>query len=342
MSTTASPLNSGRTGSPSIAESARWLPRRGVPAWLLSFLLHLCVFTVLGLAVKVTPGGLPTAGDTLRGGQIVLATNSSGRTEYFSDSEGGSASGDVSASVAAADAPSSSVAEVPEAPPTGGPQLPSGSGAAGPVSSGSLPGAGELLGSSPGGVRASGLGAKAQTDVFGVPGEGTSFIYVFDRSSSMAGFEGRPLASAKRELMASLEKLDRVHQFQVIFYNQAPRLMQLAGGQTGMVFADDEGKKSAVAFVGSVVADGGTRHFEALQTALGMRPDVIFFLTDADEPQLLPDELARIRRLNHGASINAIEFGSGPPSGAANFLKRLARENGGNYGYVDVTQLPRS
>ena len=116
--------------------------------------------------------------------------------------------------------------------------------------------------------------------------------------------------------------------------------MQLGGSQ-GMVFADEDGKRLATDFVGRITASGGTRHMEALTLALNLRPDVIFFLTDADEPQLSPDELAKLRRLNHGTSINAIEFGAGSPSGAANFLKRLARENGGNYGYVDVTRLPR-
>jgi hypothetical protein len=319
--------------------AAVWMRRRGIPAWLLSLLLHLSVFTVLGLVVQVTPGGLPDAGDTLRGGEIVLARNATGKTEYFSDADGG----DSSASSADASAASSNspVAAVPQQPPTGGPQLPTASAAdagAG-LPGGFAPGAGELLGSSKGGPRGTGSG-RGQTQVFGVQGEGSSFLFVFDRSSSMGGFEGRPLASAKRELIASLENLEAVHRFQIIFYNQEPHLMQL-GGQQGMVFADDGGKKMAADFVGRIVASGGTRHMEALTMALNLRPDAIFFLTDADEPQLSDGEMAKVRRLNHGTSINAIEFGAGAPSGNTNFLKRLARENGGNYGYVDVTRLPR-
>ena len=318
--------------------------RRGIPAWLLSLLLHLSVFTILGLVVQVTPGGLPNAGDTLRGGEIVLASNATGKTEYFSDADGGDSSQAAATNAdVAVDATASPVAAVPEQPPTGGPQLPApnASDAGSGLPGGLAPGAGELLGSSKGGPRGTGVGQKAQTEVFGVQGEGSSFLYVFDRSSSMGGFEGRPLASAKRELIASLEKLDQVRQFQIIFYNQEPHLMQL-GGQQGMVFANDDGKRQAADFVGRIIASGGTRHMEALTLALNLRPDVIFFLTDADEPQLSPAELAKIRRLNHGTSINAVEFGAGAPSGTVNFLKRLARENGGNYGYVDVTRLPRT
>ena len=324
------------------AATAAWMRRRGIPAWLLSLLLHLSVFTVLGLVVQVTPGGLPQAGDTLRGGEIVLARDSTGKTEYFSDADGGDSQQSAPNTEATASAAASPVAAVPDLPPTGGPQLPAAnpSDATSGLPGGFAPGAGELLGSSKGGPRGTGLGQKAQTQVFGVQGEGSSFLYVFDRSSSMGGFEGRPLASAKRELIASLEMLDRIHRFQIIFYNQEPHLMQL-GGQEGMVFADEDGKRLAAGFVGRITASGGTRHMEALTLALNLRPDVIFFLTDADEPQLAPDELAKLRRLNHGTSINAIEFGAGSPSGTANFLKRLARENGGNYGYVDVTRLPR-
>src|SRR6476620_2566458 len=49
------------------------------------------------------------------------------------------------------------------------------------------------------------------TQIFGVTGKGTSFVYVFDRSLSM---KGAPLAAAKRELLDSLGHLQRVHQFQ--------------------------------------------------------------------------------------------------------------------------------
>jgi hypothetical protein len=108
-----------------------------------------------------------------------------------------------------------------------------------------------------------------------------------------------------------------------------------------MVFANDDGQRQAGCFVGSIVADGGTDHVRALEVALKMRPDVIFFLTDADEPQLSRNDLDRIQRLNYGSVINAIEFGAGPKSGGQNFLQTLAAENAGQHGYVDVTTLPR-
>ena len=79
---------------------------------------------------------------------------------------------------------------------------------------------------------------------------------------------------------------------------------------------------------------------QALTMALRMNPDVVFFLTDADEPRLSTSELQRIRARNRGTSINTIEFGSGPSSGRYTFLRQLADENQGKHAYVDVTSLP--
>jgi hypothetical protein len=192
--------------------------------------------------------------------------------------------------------------------------------------------------------RASGAGAlagrdgAAETELFGLRGRGTRFVYVFDRSASM---EGPPLAAAKRELIASLQQLQATHQFQIIFYNQQPRIMSLRGGPPQMVFADEAGKRLAASFVGSVFADGGTDHMQALAMALRLGPDVLFFLTDADEPQLHTEDFQRIRALNRGTIIHAVEFGVGPLRRGDSFLARLAKENGGQHTYVDVTRLGR-
>src|SRR5262249_26464602 len=84
-------------------------------------------------------------------------------------------------------------------------------------------------------------GKSSQTQVFGVTGRGSRFVYVFDRSLSM---QGAPLAAAKRELLASLSDLKRVHQFQIIFYNEKPRVMQTPQ----LPFADESGRQQAESF----------------------------------------------------------------------------------------------
>jgi hypothetical protein len=185
-----------------------------------------------------------------------------------------------------------------------------------------------------------GLSGAVSTSVFGVTGSGNKFVYVFDRSGSMAGYGGRPLAAAKRELIASLRELNDTCQFQIIFYNERPKVFRSPGGAPELAFGTNEEKERAMAFVSSIKATGGTRHLDALRTALHLNPDVIFFLTDADEPRLSVDELQRVARLNRQAMINTIEFGYGPQHSSTNFLVQLAKQNGGQHIYVDVRRLP--
>jgi hypothetical protein len=191
--------------------------------------------------------------------------------------------------------------------------------------------------------RAAGQGSQAQTSIFGSHGTGAKFVYVFDRSNSMNDFEGRPLSGAKRELIASLADLERIHQFQIVFYNERLAVFNPHYPQSPrMEFGDATTKRRAEEFVRRMEAGGGTRHMDALKLALGMRPDVIFFVTDAGEPRLSAKELEDILRRNErvGARINAIEFGVGPAAGGTNFLVQLAEQNHGEHVYVDVTKLP--
>ena len=95
-------------------------------------------------------------------------------------------------------------------------------------------------------------------------------------------------------------------------------------------------------FIDGVDADHGTLHMPALRKALSLNPEVIFLLTDADSP-LGDADLNDIEVLNKGrARIHCIEFSIGPELTIDdNFLKKLARRNGGNYRYRDVTNFSR-
>jgi len=159
----------------------------------------------------------------------------------------------------------------------------------------------------------------------------------------MSGYGGRPLIAAKRELIKSLESLGSVHQFQIVFYNEEPRVFNTRAGESPqLVFASDDNKERAESFVSNITADGGTQHMDALTRALALSPDVIFFLTDADDPKLTDADLTRLRERNRrGAVINCIEYGSGASQGDNNFLKRLAAQHRGQHVYVDVSKLPK-
>jgi len=179
---------------------------------------------------------------------------------------------------------------------------------------------------------------KARTSLFGVVGEGYKFVYVFDRSGSMGGSGRNALRAVKAELLASLEHLDTVHQFQIIFYNERPVIFNPSGAPGRLAFANEQNKQRARRFIATIVADGGTRHTDALELAAKMRPDVIFFLTDADEPTLSRRDLDKVQRQAAGITIHAIEFGTGPKPEGKSFLEVLAEENAGQYTYVDISR----
>lgn len=180
---------------------------------------------------------------------------------------------------------------------------------------------------------------KARTSLFGTTGEGYKFVYVFDRSSSMGGGGARSLRAVKKELQKSLANLDTVHQFQLIFYNDTVRVFNPTGTPGRIPFATQQTKDEAMRFINTIAADGGTRHEEAMKMAIRLRPDVIFLLTDGDEPRLSRRQLDSIERQAVGITINAIEFGPGPEPATPSFLKTLAQENAGQYAYVDTSKL---
>jgi len=202
--------------------------------------------------------------------------------------------------------------------------------------------------------RTQGGGGPAHVSVFGVEGVGSKFVYLFDRSVSM---EGPLLAAAKSQLIASLQSLESVHQFQILFFNNDVQIWDLTGGQQRIPFATDRNKRLAARYVQGMTASGGTLRRRALQRALAMRPDVVFFLTDTDNKMASGDVARAIRQaVRNGTTIHTIEFGFGPKTvgpttaepktggsqgGRENFLTQLARGTGGQYAYIDTSRLGR-
>lgn len=313
-------------------------PGPRVPPWLISVVLHLVLVIVMGLTFRGVSRGIQAAEEPGRDVGIVLKHASESGEERYEDESDQQAeetaetqelAEPVEAALAAlpAEAEASAAQEaLPQLPVIGPGDLAGGEG---------MVGAGTLTGGAQQPRRVT--GGKAGVRLYGGPeAVGSKFVFVFDRSTSMVG---APLASAKRELLQGLTNLESTHQFQIIFFNHQLRVFDLSGGQNRIPFATSHAKEMAARFVGGITADGGTDRFTALMSAVALQPDVIFFLTDSDDP-MTGSELERIRRRNRGiASFHCIEFGFGPASGGENFLHRLARQNTGSYIYVDTTQL---
>jgi Ca-activated chloride channel family protein len=140
------------------------------------------------------------------------------------------------------------------------------------------------------------------------------------------------LEAAKQALLASLDELPSTARFQVIFYNRIAEPLRI-NGRTDLASASLENKHEVVAFVRNLRAEGSTEHLPALERALHYQPDVIFFLTDADDMKAEQVRLLTLR--NQGRSvINAIEL-SGARGTESDFsLKILANQNRGVYRHV--------
>jgi hypothetical protein len=163
---------------------------------------------------------------------------------------------------------------------------------------------------------------------------------VLDRSGSM-GLDGR-FAAARREALASLQRLPASARFQIIVYNDRPEALCIPG-QIGMVRATEDNKQRAARFLQGQYAEGITRHLPALVQALAMRPDVVFFLTDADD--LKDDEIRNVTqlnyRLNNGKTcINTLELTTANRGRTDRPLHVLARDNRGVYQAVSLENQP--
>jgi hypothetical protein len=297
-----------------------------LPSWLLSVIVHALLLIILGLTMRVTPRGIAAE----RGREVAVVIkhlDEDGQDYYESEGTSQQATQDSATGRPSELVGEQSPVDIQEA-------LPKGRELIGIGDPGKAAGAADMARGprQPSGV----AGYKARTKVYGIQAEGNKFVYVFDRSASMGGSGYSALRSAKTELLASLEQLGPTNQFQIIFYNQEPTIAPLAGGR--LVFGNEQNKQRAKHFVEGIIADGGTDHEKALDLALNLSADVIFFLTDADQPEMGSSQLARIHRKNRGASIHTIEFGQGPSLGGENFLARLAHQNGGQYVYIDISR----
>lgn len=211
----------------------------------------------------------------------------------------------------------------------------------GPQTSGMgvLPGTGTGGGGGSGGGSGGGTGRGVGpgTEFFGAREHAASFAYVIDCSGSMA--TRNALDVAKHELLASVGHLPPDAQFAVVFYSLSATTLADQNGQRGLMAATQANKGRVRTQLGAIVPDGGTDHMLALRTALALRPEVIFFLTDAD--LMTNNDVVDILAESGKTRIQAIEFGQGPELDVTNPLRSLAAKSGGTYRYFNVGRFPR-
>jgi|GEM_PF-279330 len=186
------------------------------------------------------------------------------------------------------------------------------------------------------------FGSSGGTTFIGIGAVGRRFVYIIDRSSSMAA--DHALQAAKLELLASIQRLDESQQFQIVFYNNTVHTLDTQSGRFDVFRGTDHQRLKVSEQLRDVVPAGGTHHLPALIEGLKFNPDVIFLLTDgAAESALTRKDLEEVKRYNrHGTRIHCIEFGRGSHSAlddSANFLRTLSQEHQGRYVYRNVRDI---
>lgn len=318
-------------------------------AWLLSTLGHTLILVILGVALRPVPKGLSQETEASRPAGIAVVQRSE-QTEYFEEERTEPV------------AETQTVTEVAEAIPATAPELALDVDAAtNPASELPLPGSlssDQLTAPISGPPRGFGLDAEAEAALIaqdraaiaarnrhrqGEPAQlslfgsaaavGHRFVFVIDRSKSMGGEGLGALAASQRELSRQLQQLKENHEFQIVAYHHRTTMM----GQRKMHPAQAKFIEQVPVFFAKLGAFGSTDHELALQTAISLDPDVIFFLTDGDQPELTDHQMNEIQRRTRGnVTIHCIRFGFGKEQRSDHFMKRLAERTGGDYRYVDM------
>lgn len=176
-----------------------------------------------------------------------------------------------------------------------------------------------------------------ETSFMNIVGKGQKFVYVIDTSGSMIHDDRLKLAQS--QLKGSLRLLEPNQKFQILFYNNSVSPINLRGRPAEDLYpATLQYVRLAISAIDLQVPDYGTAHLPAIERALLLQPDVVYFLTDGATPSLTSAELKRVRSRNRrGAEIHVIEFATGAAeSRKFSWLQSLAADSGGQYKRIAV------
>lgn len=177
--------------------------------------------------------------------------------------------------------------------------------------------------------------ALAGPSYYRVPLSGSRILFVLDTSVSM--LQGNRILAAKRELTRTLNALPGDVEFNVVVFNT-----RVSAWRNKLVPSTEDNKHNAVYFVESQGLGNGTASYDALETAINLDAEVIYFVTDGapfggkitnpGEIVLTITQLNQFRR----TTIHSFGIGVGPAGNLFDtFLSTLAEQNYGQYQRVD-------
>lgn len=159
-----------------------------------------------------------------------------------------------------------------------------------------------------------------RTRFFGTEASGDTIVFVIDNSTSMQ--EGGRLERAHGELVRTISQLEWPQKFHVIAFDR--QTLELPWGP--YVSAGSDKARQVGPWLRSLQQGDDTQPAQALKTALGLKPDCIFFLTDGDFAVPTPEA---IRGWNTaGVPVHVIDLNSRVEFAP---LKRIAADSRGTY-----------
>ena len=176
--------------------------------------------------------------------------------------------------------------------------------------------------------------AKATSLYYGLPIYAQRLAFVIDTSGSMRGLR---IEAAKRELVNAINALPEGVYFDVLVFN-----VGVYKWQPKLLVASQANKQAAIAFVQLQGLGPATASYDALEAALDLDAEAIYFLTDGaprggkvDQPAEIVDVLTRLNHTRR-VTINSIGIGVGAEGNLFDtFLKTLSEKNYGDYRRVD-------
>ncbi|NND95817.1 MAG: hypothetical protein HKN47_00640 [Pirellulaceae bacterium] len=179
--------------------------------------------------------------------------------------------------------------------------------------------------------------SESKIQFCGVEGGGNHFVYLVDSSGSM----GAAFDSARAELLQSIDALKPDQKFYVIFFDAESDYMRLRdpnSDEPRSVKATADNKQALRRWAMRISMDRGRAPYDPLKFALGLKPDVIFLLSDGEFPQGIEDLL---KESNHFSNLFGDQglvsivhtIGYHSREGESR-MRRIAEQNAGQYRHV--------
>lgn len=167
---------------------------------------------------------------------------------------------------------------------------------------------------------------KQKATFFGAEISGQSVVFVVDMSGSMTGIR---FARAQQQLIKAIQGLDASQEFSVVLFNDYYFPIFYPRPTLQLLSATQLNKRRAQSWILAREPCRNTDPEEALKFALGLHPEVIYFLTDGEFPEECRDAAKEFN--TRKSIIHTIAFQS--YAGGA-LLKQIAADHGGTYRFM--------